>query len=298
MENFLAFLKKLLEMIFGQIEEIESTQKKSTVQIKSMPLFGEQGDHIKALQKALNANGANIREDGDYGQKTKEAVSVFQKSKGLEGSGNVGPKTLELLGLVVVSEASPAPKTPVKKTGTPWFWKAKEDSGKKETDAAFQEKLNPYWKKAGLPNYKGLVGSARAWCALFVLYALSSAGYSYTKGNASAKSWDNFGQKIEWKVNGFPQGAIVRINSSADCDSWSGNHVTFANGDCTASDLTKPGATFSGYGGNQGNMAKVSTYSAKNICAVRWPSEAELPGKVTTSLNCANGKTADNESTR
>ncbi len=300
------YVKLLIEVLSQAIMEffknknvVPKPEEKPKTKISHIPRLGENSAVVRVVQSALKTAGANITIDGDFGPKTKEALIVFQKANGLAGFGVIGEETLKLLNLEVdKSLLPPPPKEEPKKTGTPWFWKAKEESGKVESDAKFQEKLNPFWAKAGLPQFKGLVGSARAWCALFVLYALSTSGYSFTKGNASAKSWDNFGQAIQWKTNGFPQGAIVRINGNGDCASWSGNHVTFANGDCTAEDLTKSGASFSGYGGNQGNMAKVSTYPAKNICSVRWPNEAVLPAKITKSINCSNGKTDNNESTR
>lgn len=264
---------------------------KAKIYILKTPLYGDKGDHVKRMQESLNyKDNAGLLVDGHFGEKTKKAVSSFQKKNGLNGYGIPGDKTLGLLNLII---EKPNPQKKID-----WFLWAKKHQGKKESDVDFQNEMNPYWKLAGLPQFKGLVGSARAWCALFILASLSATGYKFTKGNAAAISWDNWGQKIEWQTNGFPQGAVIRINSKGNCKSGSGNHVTFANGDCAPQDLLKAGATFSGYGGNQGNQAKVSTYSVNKICSVRWPLEVEIPVKVLISKNCSNGKTEINESTR
>lgn len=185
-----------------------------------------------------------------------------------------------------------------KKSKAPWFWEVKKFEGKKETDPKFQAHMNQYWKATGLPSFKGLVGSARAWCGIFAAMGLIVVGLNVPKDAFRAISWDKNGQAINWRVNGFPQGAFVRINGSGNCESAADNHITMSNGDCAAADLLKSGATFSGFGGNQGNQAKVSSYPVKNICSVTWPSGEALPGKIIKSVNCSNGKTADNESTR
>lgn len=268
------------------------------IKIDSVPQVGDKGSvAVKHLQISLNERGEKLVVDGDYGPKTKAAVSEFQKSINLPGSGIVGPLTLAALGLEVAL-------TDIKdKAKAPWFWVAKKFEGKHESNKEFQEKLGSMWGKAGLPQFKGLVGSARAWCALFVLANLAWAGVSYKGLTAAAKSGQNLGHDLDWKKDGFPQGSVVWINAKS-CKSGSGNHITFANGDCSAADLGKAGATFSGYGGNQGNMAKISTYSVARICSVNWPEkEADgtpvaKPGPVLVSKNCSNGKTDSKESTR
>ena len=235
---------------------------------------------ITLAQKAMSAQGSKLVEDGELGPKTELEMKRY---------------TFNVTAALLAKDATPVIPT---QHGTAWLDEARKSMGKKETDPEFQAKMNPFWAKAGLPQFKGLVGSARAWCAIFILANLSWAGYAFKNGNARAKSWDNFGTKIDWRKNGIPQGAIVRINGKGVCSSASGNHVTFANGSCSASDLAKSGASFSGLGGNQGNMVKVSSYPVAHICAVTWPKEVAVPAAVTESKNCSNGKTDATESTR
>jgi peptidoglycan hydrolase-like protein with peptidoglycan-binding domain len=296
-EPFKKAIEKLIEAIFGPKpeESVASPEPApSTTVISKVPIFGDTGEHVRQLQLALNKSGSNLRVDGSFGPITRAAVSDFQKTNGMAGSGVIGAKTLELLGLKIDEKP---PISGANSSKIPWFWALKKHEGKKETDTAFQSYMNKFWRITGLPNFTGLVGSARAWCGIFAAAGLVYAGYQLPVNSFRAKAWDNYCQAIDWKKNGFPQGAYVRINSSANCTSASGNHITLANGDCTAQDLTKAGATFSGYGGNQGSMAKVSRYPARNICAVRWPCEVPLPAPVLKSNNCSS-QGATGESTR
>lgn len=55
-----------------------------------------QGDKLPSvgvLQKLLNRGGAGLRVDGDFGSRTKTAVQNFQRPRGLNPDGAVGPVT-------------------------------------------------------------------------------------------------------------------------------------------------------------------------------------------------------------
>ncbi len=64
---------------------------------------GEKGSEIRDVQQLLNTFGYRdthnhpLKTDGDFGQKTKEAVQAFQQAHGLDADGIVGAKTLEVL---------------------------------------------------------------------------------------------------------------------------------------------------------------------------------------------------------
>ncbi len=287
MDKFLDAILTFFKALFSKykVEPIDEI----TIEIDHIPRYGEVSSAVGVIQQALSNKGYDITVDDDFGPNTKDVLSRFQKSVGLSGSGIPGPKTIEALGLTV--------KEPEKKKGIPWFWALKKYEGKKETDADFVKEVEPTWKKVGLPSFKGLAGSARAWCALILVFGLGKVGYDYSQITAAAKSVDKYCQEINWKVDGIPQGAFVRINHKSDCKSAPNNHTGLANGDCTAQDLLKPNAMISIFGGNQKDSMKVSTFPANDICAVRWPCESELPKKVLKSVNCSNGKTSDNDKT-
>lgn len=74
---------------------------------KALIQSGHKGADVSQVQKLLNANGAGLTVDGDFGSKTEDAVRQFQMQHGLKADGVVGPKTLEKL--LNGSSASAAP---------------------------------------------------------------------------------------------------------------------------------------------------------------------------------------------
>lgn len=178
--------------------------------------------------------------------------------------------------------------TPLKPEN-PAYKEAKKHAGEKETDSRFNRYLSAFWRIVGLPNYKTIIGASFAWCGLFVAAMNSEAGLKWIANGAGARNWAKYGVEIDWRKNGIPRGAVMHLNHAGNCSSGSGNHVTFADGDCTAAELAKPGAQVPGFGGNQSNTVKRSLFGVKEICAVRWPAEIEKPGPITQSVNCAGG---------
>lgn len=58
---------------------------------------GDRGQAVLQLQKQLNAQGAKLFADGDFGDKTEAAVRAYQLKVGLVADGIAGPKTLAAL---------------------------------------------------------------------------------------------------------------------------------------------------------------------------------------------------------
>jgi hypothetical protein len=67
--------------------------------VVSNPLLreGASGPDVERLQKLLNAKGATLVVDGDFGNATKMAVRKFQNDKGLVEDGVVGQQTWAVL---------------------------------------------------------------------------------------------------------------------------------------------------------------------------------------------------------
>lgn len=74
--------------------------------ISRIPKYGDRGEDVSTLQKQLKQKGKNPGSiDGVFGKKVLAAVQLFQKENGLPGSGEIGPVTLQLLGLELQAEA-------------------------------------------------------------------------------------------------------------------------------------------------------------------------------------------------
>jgi peptidoglycan hydrolase-like protein with peptidoglycan-binding domain len=58
---------------------------------------GSRGEAVSTLQKALNARGADLAEDGIFGPLTEAAVKNYQQSRTLGVDGIVGPQTWNAL---------------------------------------------------------------------------------------------------------------------------------------------------------------------------------------------------------
>ena len=62
-------------------------------------VLGHKGCRTAAMQKALNANGADLNGDGEFGSKTLAALKAFQQKAGLPVTGKGDSVTLAALGL-------------------------------------------------------------------------------------------------------------------------------------------------------------------------------------------------------
>lgn len=78
-------------------KEISSNPYRLSASVLRM---GNKGESVKWVQYQLNKTGAKLKEDGVYGQLTKDAVKVFQKSQGILCDGVCGKVTLTYLSSV------------------------------------------------------------------------------------------------------------------------------------------------------------------------------------------------------
>lgn len=156
------------------------------------------------------------------------------------------------------------PKYEPIKMDVPWMKQLRAWEGGSEFDSKFVELLNDGWKYTNVPDYKGLKGRERAWCAMSLGFALIKTGYKSTN-KADAKSYSTYGMS----ANDFNYGSILCIRHPK------GNyHVT-----CFVrwkNELQKIAICL---GGNQGNKLQESEYNLSGnskghyevIGGPRWP---------------------------
>ncbi len=81
---------------------------------------GNTGNHVRWMQALLQQRGFySSAVDGKFGPNTHAAVSAFQKSVGLGGSGVVGPKTWAALAKPAAGGSAPSPSAPAKTAAPP-----------------------------------------------------------------------------------------------------------------------------------------------------------------------------------
>lgn len=138
---------------------------------------------IADLQTLLNTHGAKplLVVDGLHGPKTEKALA-----KAISGLN------------VAVADLPNLPNTTPKKLtdyfGAPWVGANIDLLGRYETDAALVARYEPEWANCKLKGYKGLNGSARAWCALRENADRRKVG-SETTDSAAASSFSSLGYK-------------------------------------------------------------------------------------------------------
>ncbi len=88
-----------------------TTVTPTTVFLKVIPKRGGKGRSVLTVQTALITAGVTVRggTDGVFGSSTAEAISFFQKSKGLTVTSTLTPDTVSALGLSVTTTTTVAP---------------------------------------------------------------------------------------------------------------------------------------------------------------------------------------------
>ncbi|QRN96372.1 TIGR02594 family protein [Archangium violaceum] len=207
--------------------------------------------------------------DGDFGQKTHEAVVRFQKTRHLTADGVVGAKTWAALGQPSLASApkQAALAAPAARSAggadAPWMDIAFGEEGQREEDGAARN-------NSRIVEYHGAT-SLRAkddetpWCSSFVNWVMKEAGYTGTN-NALAKSWLDWGETLDSPRYGAIT-VIKRKGAQRDAATGSstGYHVAFYV-DSTSTHIEL-------LGGNQGDSVKRSKFSlgSYEVCGYRWP---------------------------
>ncbi|MSO31797.1 MAG: peptidoglycan-binding protein, partial [Ilumatobacteraceae bacterium] len=90
-----------------------TTVAPASVLLAVIPKRGGKGKSVLTVQTALISAGVTVRggTDGVFGSSTAEAISLFQKSKGLAVTATLTPDTVSALGLSVTTTTTVAPAT-------------------------------------------------------------------------------------------------------------------------------------------------------------------------------------------
>lgn len=232
-------------------------------------------EDVRELQNQLTRRAYRIGPaDGLFGNVTDAAVKHFQRNRGLEETGVVGPQEWSAL----LDE----PATPVGSTFTPpgsssaepariadvpdtpeWLRIAKGEAGQIEIagNNANNPRIVEYHATTQLASTPDGGRDETPWCASFLNWVFRQMGITGT-GTAWALHW------AEWGVATTAQTGAVAVIYSAQADASttaSGNHCAFL--------VAETDSHFVLLGGNQDNQVKVKDFpkSKWELIAYRWP---------------------------
>lgn len=235
---------------------------------------------ITGIQKALKQQGFDPgAADGVWGRRTVAAVKAFQKARGLEADGIVGPQTEAAL-TGQAAAPPPAAGAPPVVTDTPlvWFEEAVRLIGVKEDTSRQSNPDIIRWAKGLNIDYKD---DDIPWCGLFVAHCIGSTlpDEPLPAGVLGARNWAKLGDRCD-----PVQGAVLVF--------WRGDrngrlgHVGFYRGEDAES--------YHVLGGNQSNAVNTTRVGRNRLLEARWPrTAASLSGAKITAVG--RGKLSHNE---
>ncbi len=229
--------------------------------------LGSKGADVARMQTLLNSQlvpSPQLTVDGDFGQKSHDALVRFQKSRGLAADGVVGPLTWTALGQKPVVKPAPPP-TPVVAQGVArsWFAIAEAEIGVTENDKPGQH--NPRIIEFHSTTTLRARTDETYWCSSFVNWVMIQSGRKGTD-SAAAKSWLKWGTALTTpRVGAITVLRKKEPNPKPDELTATGFHVAFY--------LATTKTHIELLGGNQSNSVRRSKYllSKYDIKGYRWP---------------------------
>ncbi|MGF0540577.1 peptidoglycan-binding protein [Agrobacterium sp. ES01] len=202
------------------------------------------------LQSRLNAHGASITVDGDWGRNSIDALNTFRRGRGLMPTGVADDATVAAL------KASPIDSSPGRSSAAPtaslppWMAEMYRRMGLHEVrDNAALTAFLKLGKFLGDPKSLPWCGDAVESCLAKVL-----PNEPLPSNPFWAQAWANFGIDAEVPI----VGAIGVIRWSA-----SSGHVGMVAG--------VSGDKINLLGGNQSNAINISSFPRSKFIAFRWP---------------------------
>lgn len=240
-----SILQIIINFILGLFTNTNTEEYKYITRI---PAYGEKNSNVGVIQSALNDFGYGLALDNDFGPKTKNAISDFQKKNGLAGSGTIGPKTISFLG-IKIAEA----ENVITGNFNEKVWKiAEAEIGVKEISGSkHNARILEYHSTTGK-----FTDDETSWCGSYVEWCVTKAG---KKGlgsqGAGARNW----LKFELPTTKPKKGDIV-VFWRESLSSWKG-HVAFYSHETETHVYV--------LGGNQNNQVNVTAYPKSQVLGYR-----------------------------
>jgi uncharacterized protein (TIGR02594 family) len=219
--------------------------------------------NILEIQSALKSQGFDPGGlDGVWGRRTIAALRAFQRAKGLDAVGQLGPQTLTALrassptahaGVAALAEASPLV----------WFSEAQRLQGLREVAGGGSNAEILDWAADLDLHYKS---DDVPWCGLFVSHCIGATlpEESLPNNPLAARSWLKFGVECEPAL-----GAVIVF--WRESRNGAKGHVGFYNGE--------DAHAYHVLGGNQSNAVNVTRIGKDRFLGTRRPaSTPELTG--------------------
>jgi len=220
--------------------------------------------NILEIQSALKMQGFDPGGvDGVWGRRTIAALRAFQRAKGLDAVGQLGPKTLEALGASAPPAVAGVVAAPANASPLVWFAEAQRLQGLREVPGPDSNRVIMDWAADLDLHYKG---DDVPWCGLFVSHCIGATlpEESLPNNPLGARSWLKLGVECEPAL-----GAVIVF--WRESRNGAKGHVGFYNGE--------DAQAYHVLGGNQSNAVNVTRVGKDRFLGARRPaSMPELPG--------------------
>ena len=161
---------------------------------------GKKSNENAEFQRALNAHGAKLLVDGQYGPKTRLAAAAFQKKQGFIGKGAdglPGPLTFKLLGLSQIKQ----PSVPAKAVTAAKAVIAKVTGANYEKQAEPAANYTRVWHRGALVNIRTRTLLSRAEEIYGKPFAITQG--SYSKGVSASAGTHDGGGALDLSISGM-----------------------------------------------------------------------------------------------
>lgn len=235
---------------------------------------GAKGPEVEEIQRALLANGAVLKVDGNFGPITFSAMERFQAEHSLTVDGWVGPESMPVLLGIAAAPVNPRPDDSETNRSVmkwaPWLAEMRAITGVREVPGGSNSPIIMSWRgdiARAFPDMASYAatytGDAIPWCGFGLARCFAVHKVRPANKFMWALSWASWGKKLKTPV----VGCVMTFSRAG------GGHVAL---------LEKiSGDTVWVRGCNQSDMVNVARRSMSGFKAATWPSGHPIP---TTNL--------------